>query len=225
MRPRFTRADLRLPLLLLLLTALAILSSVVRLIVLATTPVSDVAGFELEDQRYFQNSITTGLHILPGLLFLLIGITQFMPAVRRAAPRVHRWMGRVGLVCGLVSAAMLYWLAFSLPALGGWVTIVGTYVFATLMILALVAAWLAIRRREVPRHRAFMIRAYAIGSAVATIRLLGILGEVILGIDFLANFGLWLWVGMSLHVVVAELISGQSLWVKRRAAPLVAASN
>jgi len=211
MRQPFTRQDLELPLLLLLLTAIPILASVYRLVVLAITPEAGVARFDLLDQRYFSDAAAVTLHVLPGLVFLALGIVQFMPAVRRRSPRLHRWMGRVALLGGLVSAMALYRLAFSLPAMGGLSTILGTYVFATLMILTLVAAFRAIRQRDIARHRAFMIRAFAIGSAVATIRVLGILGEIFLGLSFESSFGLWLWIGMTLHAAIAELILWQTM--------------
>jgi len=216
MTSRLRWSDLRLPLMLLLITALAILSSAVRLVILAITPETEIGQFDLFDQRYFLNRTGMWLHVLPGLLFLVLGIVQFMPAMRRRSPHLHRWMGRVALASGLMSALVLYWLAFSLPAMGGALTIAGTYVFASWMIISLIAAWWAIRRRQTALHRAFMIRAYAIGSAVATIRLLGILGDMVFGINFQANFGLWLWIGMSLHLIAAELILGQVLSVTAR---------
>lgn len=51
-----------------------------------------------------------------------------------------------------------------------------------------------------------MIRAFAIGSAVAALRLLSISGDMVFGISFQANFGLWLWIGMTMLAAMAELI-------------------
>jgi UPF0716 family protein affecting phage T7 exclusion len=40
----------------------------------------------------------TVLHVLPGLIFLLIGLVQFMPALRRHTLKLHRWLGRIFIV-------------------------------------------------------------------------------------------------------------------------------
>jgi uncharacterized membrane protein len=202
-------APLRLPLALLALTAIAILSSIARLVVLATTPDVEISQLELIDRRYALSPVLSWLHILPGLMFLLIGLVQFMPALRRAAPMAHRWLGRVFIVCGLISGVSLYWLVISLPAMGGMLTITGSWLFATGMIASLIIAWVAIRRRNIARHRAFMIRAYALGTAVATVRLLGAIGQAAAGMEFQEYFGVWLWLGMLLHFVGAELILRQ----------------
>jgi len=74
------------------------------------------------------------------------------------------------------------------------------------MNISLINAWWAIRRKQTALYQAFMIRAFAIGSAVAALRLLSISGDMVFGISFQANFGLWLWIGMTMLAAMAELI-------------------
>jgi hypothetical protein len=71
----------------------------------------------------------------------------------------------------------------------------------------LVKAFGYIRRREIARHRECMIRAYAIGLAVATVR-------PIVGVFFATSplthltpqefFGAAFWLGFTLHLIAAE---------------------
>jgi len=78
------------------------------------------------------------------------------------------------------------------------------------MNLSLINAWWAIRRKQTALHQAFMILTFAIGSAVSAIRLLILLGDMVFGISFQTNFGRWLWIGMTMHATMAELILWQT---------------
>jgi uncharacterized membrane protein len=198
--------ELLLPIGLLVLTFSALLSSILRLVLVAETPTLDINTLDAIDIRYVPLGVATVLHVLPGLIFLLIGLVQFMPALRRHALPLHRWMGRIFIISGLISGVSVLWLSMRLPAMGGLITLVGTWIFAIAMMACLVTAYRAIRRMDVTRHRSFMIRAYAIGSAVATTRLVGLIGTKFLGLDFITNFGYWLWIAMLIHVFGAEFI-------------------
>jgi hypothetical protein len=54
---------------------------------------------------------------------------------------------------------------------GGWPEAVAAIAFGTYFGTALVLAFRAIRRGDVTRHRRWMIRAFALGLAVGTIRI------------------------------------------------------
>jgi uncharacterized membrane protein len=61
-------------------------------------------------------------------------------------------------------------MSFGMPAIGGVNQAAATTLFALFLLFALANAWRHIRRREVALHRKWMIRAFSIGLAVATIR-------------------------------------------------------
>ncbi len=92
-------------------------------------------------------------------------------------------------------------------ATGGATETAAAMVFAVFLITALVKAFFHIRARRVGLHREWMIRAYAIGLAVATIR-------PIVGVFFATRalthltprefFGIAFWIGFTLHVVAEE---------------------
>ena len=82
-----------------------------------------------------------------------------------------------------------------------------TTLFALVFLFALTKAFLHIRGREIAQHREWMIRAFAIGLAVATIR-------PIVGLFFAFSrithqtprefFGIAFWIGFTLHLIAAE---------------------
>jgi len=109
-------------------------------------------------------------HIFCSALALAIGPWQFVEAVRRKWPRIHRWMGRVYLGLGVLpgGAAGLY---MSIYAFGGTVSHVG---FALLAVVWLWTGWMgyaAARRRDFVSHRVWMIRNFALTFGAVTLRI------------------------------------------------------
>ena len=77
----------------------------------------------------------------------------------------HRAVGRVLAPCGLVVALTGLWMAqcYPWPAGDGWAVYLERVVFGSAMVVTLVLALDAVRRRHFAAHGAWMTRAYAIG--------------------------------------------------------------
>ena len=108
------------------------------------------------------------LHIVGVTVFSMLGAFQFAPRLRRRHPRRHRIAGRVLVPAGLVAAGSGVWLSFSSAAIQGGLLAVIRLVVAVAMSASLVLGFAAVRRRDFPRHRAWMIRGYAIGMGAGT---------------------------------------------------------
>jgi len=155
------------------------------------------------DTGFARHRALTFLHILPGALFLTLAAVQFMPGVRNRHLRFHRWMGRclvaVGLVIGVSALVMSYTMN-----IGGPNETAATTLYAIVYLICLVKAYLFIRRKDVTRHREWMIRAYAVGLGVAITR-------PIVGMFFAFRrltphefFGIAFWLGFTITFLVAE---------------------
>ena len=59
------------------------------------------------------------IHILPALLFLLLGPLQFNQTFRKRHLQWHRRSGRVLVVCGLILGVSALVMSFGMPAIGG----------------------------------------------------------------------------------------------------------
>lgn len=112
------------------------------------------------------------LHVLGGFLFGVLGPFQFAGVLKRRFGRLHRLTGRVFVTTGLLLALSALRLVWQFPDSGTWILISARLVTGAALGTALVIAMVAIRRRDIARHKAWMIRAYAIGMGAATVSFL-----------------------------------------------------
>lgn len=159
------------------------------------------------DKIFARHPSLTLIHIVPGLFFMVLGPIQFSRSIRARHLWWHRLSGRVFVVCGLVIGVSALVMSFAMPAIGGVNQAAATTLFSILFLFALSKAFWHIRRREIALHREWMIRAFAIGLAVATIRpIVGIFFATspLTGLTPREFFGMAFWIGFVLHLVAAE---------------------
>ena len=150
---------------LLTLTAVPAIAGAARLASLAAGgPVT------ADNARFFAMPLPVIVHIISATTFLAVGAFQFSPGVRRRWPRWHRWAGRVLVPSGITAAAAGLWMTFFYPhpATDDSLLPFVRLVFGSAMIACLVLGFLAVRRRDVATHRAWMMRGYAIGMGAGT---------------------------------------------------------
>jgi uncharacterized membrane protein len=158
------------------------------------------------DAAFAQYASLTMAHIYPGLLYLVLGPFQFIATLRARRPTLHRRMGYVvwtaGFATGVTALAMT-----TRMAVGGATERAATTLFGLLFLVALVRALVCIRRGQVTLHREWMIRAFSLGLAVATVR--PIVGaffatQRLTGLTPPDFFGIAFWLGFTLHLIAAE---------------------
>ena len=165
------------------------------------------AQFAGLDDTFVRFPYLTLMHIVPGILFMILGPLQFNSTLRANHPQWHRISGRVFLVCAAIIGISALVMSFAMPAIGGVNQAAATTLFGSFFLLALGKAFWHIRRREISLHRQWMIRAFSTGLAVATIR-------PVVGIFFATSrlshltpgefFGAAFWIGFTLHLMAAE---------------------
>ena len=180
----------------------------------ATNPAR--AQFAGLDDIFARHPVLTLIHILPGLLFVTLGPLQFNAELRARHPKWHRVSGRVFLCAALVIGASALVMSFAMPAIGGPVQAAATAIFSAYFLIALGKGFWHIRQRESAVHRRWMIRAFSIGIAVATIRpIVGLFFATsrITGLTPQQFFGVAFWVGFVLHLILTEH------WLRRSSRP------
>jgi uncharacterized membrane protein len=165
------------------------------------------AQFASLDDLFAHYPILTLVHIVPGLFFMILGPLQFSSTIRARNLGWHRLSGRIFFICGVVIGLSALVMSFAMPSIGGFNQAAATTLFATFFLIALCKGFWHIRRREIALHREWMIRAFSVGFAVATIR-------PIIGMFFATSrfsgltphefFGVGFWIGFVLHLIAAE---------------------
>jgi len=155
------------------------------------------------EAHYAQHRFLTLLHVVPGLLFMVLGPLQFVQRIRSRHIRLHRWSGRVFVASGLLIGVSALRMGFLMP-IGGANETAATTFFAVLFLFALSKAFFHIRRREIARHREWMIRAFSIGLAVATMRPLVGLFFFFSHLSVQEFFGITFWIAFTSHLLAAE---------------------
>jgi uncharacterized membrane protein len=108
-------------------------------------------------------------HIFTATVALVLGPLQFIPKVR-ARSRVHRTLGRVYLLAGVLPSAVA-----TIPVAvwsGRPLTQIGLTTAAVLWLITGGLAYRAARRRDFVNHRAWMMRNYALTFLAVTSRIL-----------------------------------------------------
>jgi len=199
--------------LILLLMAIPLLAGAIRLVTL-------IGGAEItaENVRFFASPVPVVMHIVGAAVYIVLGAFQFVPGIRRRNPTWHRRAGRVVIVSGLVAALSALWMAqfYALPQSDGALLYAFRLVFGFGMVASIVLAVLAIRRREIARHRAWMMRGYAIGLGAGTQAMLFLFGELLLGPPDVQARALLMGAAWAINLVVAEwIIRGRPRPIRR----------
>ncbi len=120
---------------------------------------------------FYEFPVTISLHVGLGGVFLGLALLQMSSRMRGAFPRVHRVLGRVTVIAGVVSGVTAVFAIVLFPFSGsGMVFFVAP--FAIYFAVALVRGFVSARQRRFVEHRRWMIRAFALASAIATQRLI-----------------------------------------------------
>ncbi|MFN7131347.1 MAG: DUF2306 domain-containing protein [Myxococcales bacterium] len=196
------RKHLAVPVLLLALGAIPMLGGWLRL-----TSLSEEAT--AENSRFLAAPAPIVIHIFSAALYSLIGAFQFSSGFRLRWPAWHRRAGKVLAACGLLTGLTGIWMTAFYPipiGLQGPLTHAVRMVVGFAMVTGIVVAWVSILRRDVVRHEAWMIRAYALGQGAGTQALIlgpwtvltgeseGLTRDLLLTLAWVINVGVAEWI-------------------------------
>lgn len=151
------------PIILFVLSGMTILFAMVQAVQIP------LGALPTESNRIASAPIAHFAHVAGGVLFGVLGPIQFGRVLAHRYGRLHRLMGRVFIVAGAMLSLSSLSLLWSFPDGAPALVSVGRLVFGIALGVALIIAMLAIRARNIPRHRDWMIRAYAIGMGATLV--------------------------------------------------------
>ncbi len=157
--------------------------------------------------NFNRHPIAIYMHVFCAALALLIGPFQFPDRLRRARPRLHRWLGRIylGVGVGLGGIAGLYMAMF---AYAGIVAKLGFVGLALAWLYTGARAYQHARDRDFVAHRAWMLRNFSLTFAAVTLRIyLGV--SIASGWQFAVFYPVIAWLCWLPNAAVGE-------WLARR---------
>jgi uncharacterized membrane protein len=152
------------PLSLIALSVVPLVAGTLRLVEVAGGP-----ALIPENPRVAASPLPVVVHVLAAAVYALVGAFQFPRRFRSRHRTWHRRAGRVLAVAGLLVAGSGLWMTlFYADAPGGPLLWTVRIVVSSTMGVAVVLGFVAIRSRDIRSHRAWMIRAYALGLGAGT---------------------------------------------------------
>jgi uncharacterized membrane protein YozB (DUF420 family) len=165
--PRTSRrvSTWRVPLALVVLSFIPVIAGAVRL-----TDLSTGSTHMPQDAHHPEVPVALIVHIVTATVYSLLGAFQFSAGIRRRHVRWHRTAGRALVPTGLAVAFSALWLTLVYPTEEGTGPLLywSRLLFAVAMAACLVLGLLEVRARDFRAHRAWMIRAYALGLGAGT---------------------------------------------------------
>jgi hypothetical protein len=193
------------------LTLLTSGAAILRLVIIARPDARAIAtSAELADttkrfdERYNRHPVMGALHVAPALLFMAAAPLQFSKRIRARWICFHRWSGRILLAAGIGSIIVGLALVPALPLFGGRNAAAAVYFFGPIFLFCAGKAWYHVRRREIALHREWVIRTFAIALGASTDRVMLLLLFALTHASMEELFGISLWLGWSINLVIAE---------------------
>lgn len=197
------------PLLLLLLGALNIASGAFQLTLIGQGPTPEVLSLDFASPQYFTTPLPILIHIVTGITFNLLAPLQFVPAIRRRWPVWHRRSGRLLIVAGVGAGLSGLWMNQFFPAFGTGLKYAAVITFGVGIVVALGLGLRAALRRDISRHRVWMMRAVAMSLGPAVQRLILLPMFLVFGEPPMLVIESVVWLSYFLNLAVVE-------WVLRR---------
>lgn len=166
MTRRLTMADVRVPALLLALSLVPTLGGAARLLSVASHQ-----AITPDDARFLDAPVPVVVHVLSATLYCWLGAFQFSRGFRLRWAGWHRHAGRLLALSGLLAGLSGLWMTafYRIPSdLQGTLLQGVRLAVGAAMVASIVLGVWSILRRDVARHEAFMIRAYALGQGAGT---------------------------------------------------------
>mgnify|MGYP001793647612 CR=1 FL=1 len=166
-------------------------------------------AFAAQQNVYVKRAIVMKTHIGFGILALLSGTLQFLPALKRHR-RIHRGAGVVYVsavtlsgICGLYASSFAYGGASNTAAFG---------MMSAVWLITTTIAVISILRRRISTHQRWMKRSFAITLAAVTLRIeLGLL-IFVGGMSFDDVYLIVPWTSWVLNLLVVEWVPFVTRW-------------
>lgn len=155
---------------------------------------------ELTQQDWWRYSVLA--HVVGGLTCLISSLLQYSKILLKRAPRIHKYLGHI-YALSIITLVFPTGVALSFVAKGGKSGTIGFLILSFATLLTLILGMVAIFKRDIRSHQAWITRSFALITTAITFRSLQI-GIDKLGADPVSNYQLSLWLSIAINLILAE---------------------
>ena len=156
------------------------------------------------DLFYQDHLVLAYFHIIPGILFILLGGHQLIPYFRTRNYGLHRKAGRIFLLYSAVLFITAIPLGVFYP-FGDWIESTVTVAFGIFLLYCTYKAYKSARGLQFVAHRNWVTRLYFVALSVSTVRGLASL-FIVTGVgDLRSVFGISFLFAFVLHAFLVEI--------------------
>lgn len=188
------------------LGVLTLVTFIMAVTVAQYTGMDTTTGFLQYKQVYVTNNLWLTafyVHVFSCFLCLVAGLTQFTPWILKTHPLLHRSIGRFYIINILlinVPAGMI----LAVQANGGFSSRLAFVLLDLLWGYTTAMAWVSIKKRDIVRHRAWMVRSFALTLSAISFRLWKQVWLHTTSMDLELIYRIDAWLGFVPNLIIAE---------------------
>jgi uncharacterized membrane protein len=179
--------------------------SILKLVTLSQINVNPELFDSKGIEYHYKTHVVLGyFHIIPGILFLILGSYQFIPFFRNHYRKIHRLVGILFLLLSAVISITAIILALFVPY-GNWLESSVTLVFGTYLLTGTYYSYHFARLKNFKEHQKWVTRVFFVALAVSTIRGFIALFTVFGNYTLKESFGISFLLAFILHFLMVEI--------------------
>lgn len=146
-------------------------------------------------------------HIVLALISLITGPLGVIKKLRTKSTAFHRWNGRIYVLSIVLNFLPGVYVSFF--ATGGWPSTVGFLILNLLWFGTTLLGYIHIRRKNVVRHRSWMLRSFVLAFANMFIYVIVAISHRVLQFSYAASYTAAVWLCWAISLCIAELLIRQ----------------
>ena len=154
--------------------------------------------------EYGAKAVFIIVHVTLGIAATVIGPFQFIDSFRNKNIKRHRLLGKIYLLCTIISACISWYLV--LPQDNAHATLsykAGLFFLGFAWIASAIMAYLSVKNKKIALHKEWMVRSYVITLAFVTYRLVQ---DLLVAMDFKGTNDMMAWASWAVPLFITEII-------------------
>ena len=154
------------------------------------------------DAGFSKHRVITLLHMVPGVAFMVLGPLLFAKKIRKR-PGLFKWVRTIFFVSAYMVGISALAVSYTI-SIGGANETAAATLYGLFFLYSLTRSLIHISKGEFALYREWLLRAFAIGLAIATVRPIVGLFFALSSLSPHEFFGIAFWLGFTIHLIIAE---------------------